>query len=109
MRDIKVKSILKTLEKVIVFHLVFLLFMSLNSQVVLASTITTDTFKPILAIIYVVLKVAGAVIALIGFAKLVLSFTSEQPESRFGSSMQLITGVALFFSEGILATLGIAL
>lgn len=86
-----------------------LIFMCLVRTNVFATSITTDTFKPLIELIYVVLKVAGAIVTLIGFARLVLSFANDQPDSRFSSAMQMIVGVALFFSDGILDTLGITL
>lgn len=91
------------------FQILIFTAMCFSPVQVFAGDITVDAFKPLLDIIYVVLKVAGAVIALIGFAKLLLSFSNEQPESRYSGVMQILTGMVLFFSDQVLETLGIKL
>ncbi|MDR2940500.1 MAG: hypothetical protein LBV08_09305 [Clostridiales bacterium] len=81
--------------------------MAFTPSQALASGIGTETFQPLMDLIYTVLKIAGAIIAVIGFAKLLLSFSNEQPEGRYSGVMQILTGIAMFFSDQILSSLGI--
>lgn len=98
------KYISKNFYSILVFYSILL-----RVTPVFASGLTTTTFQPIIDLVFLVLKVAGVLIGALGLAKLLLSFSNEQPESRYSGVMQIITGVAMFFSSDILAGIGLTL